>query len=251
MKRTFSLMVLIFLCAVSMVPAGVVFAEEPRQQGEQKDQAAQDQGKGGLFMNFKKDPGSGMPKNRIALASRGKADEDLYVVALAPETAGLTVSEQPALCWFLSRPTEALVEVTMSDETSPQPIVEKKFPKMTKGGIQCLKLSETQVKLKPGVNYDWFVSVVVNPEQRSKDISASAALKLVVPSKELAGKLATLKGLDVASAYAAEGIWYDALSTLTNLIDASPADKKLRQERAHLFEQVNLEKVAQHDKAGE
>ena len=51
--------------------------------------------------------------------------------------------------------------------------------------------------------------------------------------------------------YAEVGLWYDAVSTLGDLIDTPPKGitlQELRQQRAALLEQVDLEEVAAYDR---
>jgi hypothetical protein len=43
-------------------------------------------------------------------------------------------------------------------------------------------------------------------------------------------------------------LWYDALTALADLIEATPQDAQLRQQRAALLKQVDLAEVAAHDR---
>ena len=43
-----------------------------------------------------------------------------------------------------------------------------------RAGIQAVRLAEHGVKLLPGTNYHWFVSLVLDPERRSKDFTVGA-----------------------------------------------------------------------------
>jgi hypothetical protein len=45
--------------------------------------------------------------------------------------------------------------------------------------------------------------------------------------------------------YAEEGYWYDALWEISRMIEASPKDADLRQQRASLLEQVGLSEAAE------
>ena len=47
--------------------------------------------------------------------------------------------------------------------------------------------------------------------------------------------------------YAEAGLWYDALTAISDLIDTSPNAPALRQRRASLLEQVGLREIAEHD----
>jgi hypothetical protein len=48
--------------------------------------------------------------------------------------------------------------------------------------------------------------------------------------------------------YAEAGLWYDALSLLSERIEAAPTDADLRRQRAALLEQVGLRQAAEFDR---
>ena len=60
----------------------------------------------------------------------------------------------------------------------------------------------------------------------------------------LAGKLSSASDADKAALYAENGIWYDALQSISDQIDKSPKDTSLRQERADLLKQVGMDGTA-------
>ena len=47
-------------------------------------------------------------------------------------------------------------------------------------------------------------------------------------------------GTELVAVYASEGIWYDALETISSMIDKSPEDQGLVAIRASLLDQVGL-----------
>ena len=112
---------------------------------------------------------------------------------------------------------------------------------VTKPGVQRISLAEQKVKLQPGVEYEWSVALVLDPEQRSSDIIASGwAIRVEDAPAGLGGKPST----DLVTAYAEAGLWYDALGTISELIEKSPEDKSLRQIRAGLLRQVGFQNLA-------
>jgi hypothetical protein len=80
----------------------------------------------------------------------------------------------------------------------------------------------------------------MDAEQRSKDILAGGIITLVDASPSLKAKLAAADRNDALSIYAEEGLWYDALSAISGMIDASPDNRELRRARASLLEQIGL-----------
>ncbi len=80
------------------------------------------------------------------------------------------------------------------------------------------------------------------------DLVASGVITRVPESEELAAKLKSASPGERPSIYAAAGIWYDSLESVSDLINASPADKELHAQRADLLRQVGLAGAADSDK---
>src|SRR5207247_233074 len=95
-----------------------------------------------------------------------------------------------------------------------------------------------------GVEYEWVVAMVVDPDSRSQDVLASGYIQRVEPSPALAAKLATAVKSELPAIYAEEGNWYDALDALSNLIEARPDNKDFQIQRASLLQQVGLTNAA-------
>jgi hypothetical protein len=193
-------------------------------------------------------PMRGAPASRVGGGSRGVGDDAPKLSVLAPDHTGLTIQEQPSLYWYVSKPVVAHLEVTVINDQQVEPLVDKDFAVPTKAGIQRLQLANLGVKLKPDLEYRWHVSLIVDPAQRSNDIIASGTIQRVLPSQELQKKLAHADKKSVPGIYAEAGIWYDALSSVSDLIDARPGDKTLHEQRAELLDQVGLDEAAEYDR---
>jgi len=98
------------------------------------------------------------------------------------------------------------------------------------------------------VEYEWFVTIVPMPEERSFDYLTSAVVKYADPAPELSVVLAGARSETRYIAYADAGYWYDAMVELSRLIAAMPADGKFRRHRISLLEQVELPPVAAYDR---
>jgi hypothetical protein len=168
---------------------------------------------------------------------------------LAPDQVGQTTQEQPSLFWFQSRPATAKFELTVLEENNVKPLVQFSVDRPSTSGIQRLRLSDHNAGLAPGVEYQWIVALITDSDNRSTDLVASGVIKRVEPSSELKEKIAKSAPEDLASLYAENGIWYDALAVLSDRIEARPEDKDLRRSRAELLEQVGLKAAAQFETA--
>lgn len=104
-------------------------------------------------------------------------------------------------------------------------------------GIHALRLN---YNLKPEVEYQWSIAAVADPNQRASDTIASGTLKRVQLPATLADQLNRASKRELPFLYAREGFWYDAITTLSEQIDANPTDRDLREQRAALLAQVKL-----------
>ncbi len=201
-----------------------------------------------ISMPVYRPPLRGAPVGRIAGGSRGIFDEfPSMLVVLSPDHAGQTVQAQPVLYWFLAETVPHSIEFTLILDQAIYPILEKRIPSPKQPGIQRIRLADFDVSLQPGVNYKWFVAMVPDYDRRSKDILAWGAVERVEFTQDLRAKLAETDRTRAAHIYAEAGLWYDAFSAVSDLIETAPDDTLYRQQRASLLEQVGLEQIAQYD----
>jgi len=199
--------------------------------------------KSGVFIKYKP-PMLGKPGNRVGGGTRGKG-AIATLVALVPDHIGFAATVQPSLCWFASKPLDMKVEITLNDVDSIQPLLEKQMDSPDKGEAQCIKLSDYGLRLTPKKEYEWFVSISPDPEQRSRDIVSGGLLVHKEPTATQAAKFASAKGVELLLAYADEGFWYDAMAKLAELMKANPGEKLYRDLETQLLEQVDLREAAE------
>jgi hypothetical protein len=197
---------------------------------------------------YRVDRGSGASE-RLTGGSRGTGISAVTLDVLAPDDVGLTTQEQPSLFWYQSQPANAKFELTLLQDKQIKPLVQVQMDRADKAGIQRLNLADKGVKLAPGVEYKWVVALITDSENRSKDLVASGAIKRIEPTAELKEKIAAADSAARPGIYAEAGIWYDALSSLSDQIEAHPSDTSLRQTRAELLRQVGLKTAAKADVA--
>jgi len=169
---------------------------------------------------------------------------------LTPDHVGLTTKDQPTLYWYTSQPIDYTVEFTIIENKEPKALVETRINPPVQAGIQRVRLTDYNVSLKTGAQYRWYITVIPDPKNRSKDIFARGFIERVDASETLQARLTQSDSAQIANVYATEGIWYDALSAISDSIDSTPSDINLRMQRASLLEQVRLQQVADFDRAG-
>jgi hypothetical protein len=161
------------------------------------------------------------------------------VTVLAPDHLGLTRSAQPILYWFIAEPTTARIELSLIEPGVEAPLLETVLPPGS-AGIRAIDLRALDVRLAPGIEYEWSVAVVTDPAQRSRDVVSGGAIMRVDAA---AGEAAD------ASIVSEHGFWYDLLMALDHRVREQPADTAARSERAALLDEVGLGEVAAFERA--
>jgi len=195
-----------------------------------------------------KPPLRGSPAGRVGGGTRGMTERESFSLqVLAPDHIGLTVHDQPSLYWYVSKQIAHPIELTVIERNAVAPLIEKIVKGPEKGGIQAIRLADYGVHLRRDVPYKWFVTLVTDPDHRSKDIMAGGIITLVEPSPSLLAKLKVAGSNNAPFTYAEEGLWYDALETISSMIDASPTNKDFRKQRVSLLQQIGLSEVAEFE----
>lgn len=185
---------------------------------------------------------------RIGGASRGVGLDAPGPQVLAPEHVGRTARESPTLYWFLPGATAHSVEVTVVDPDGVEPLLEMTLPGSVAAGVHAVRLAEHGVRLTPGVDYQWFVTISVDPARRSSDVVSGAMVRYDPLALEAAARLAATEPARLAHAYAGAGLWYDAFDQLSTWLTAEPGAAILREYRAALLEQVGLDEAARYER---
>jgi len=189
-------------------------------------------------------PKLGKPARTVGGGSRGSQAKVPALFVVAPDHVGQTTSAKPSLFYFIDRvPDPSIrVEFTLLDEDGVEPLVETALPTPKRAGVHRIRLSDHGVQLAAGTEYEWSVSLVLDPNERSKDIVATSWIDRIPESGELKSRLAS-EGA-TATVYAEEGLWYDALAALSDEIDGNPGNVQLAEQRAELLRQVGLDAIA-------
>jgi len=192
-------------------------------------------------------PLRGAPAGRVAGGTRGFNGKLPYLCTLVPEHVGLTVNAQPCLYYFLSAGTNLPLEFTIIEKDAVYPLLETRTQPPHTTGIHVICLADYGKHLKQGIQYKWFVALVPDEEHRSRDILAAGAIELLAVQPEFKEILQKANSVEAVSIYAEKGIWYDALTSLSAVIEKKPDDRLLAKKRAFLLEQVGLHEVARYE----
>lgn len=192
-----------------------------------------------------KPPTMGKPAKTVGGGSRGDGEVMPRLFVMAPNHVGQTTSGQPSLFWYIDRVPDAgwRLEFTLLDEGGVAPRVERALPTPERAGLHRIRLADFDATLDPGREYQWSVALIRNPDDRSKDVAATAWIDRV-ESAQISPRLDGQDGSRAAAIYAEAGIFYDALAALCDAIDLDPANAELREQRSALLRQVGLEVTA-------
>ncbi len=135
------------------------------------------------------------------------------------------------------------IEFTLFEQSSDEPEVEATLAAPSRVGIQRIRLADYGMELKPGSEYEWSVTLIVDPEKRSKDVVVTGWIDRIEHSQTLAARLGSEGDAQSAAIYAEEGIWYDSFAALSDQIDGNPENADLLTQRTEVLRQVGLDKV--------
>ncbi len=191
------------------------------------------------------------PGRRVGGGTRGESclkDSAIPLTALVPQTnLGLTTEAYPQFFWFMPKVSARMVEFTLYDvdeELLNRKLIYKAMlPVSETGGITNLKLTPDN-KVSPltvGQTYRWSVAVVCNPTNRESDLVVDGWIRRVQPESQVREQLSKGGLRDRAIASARNGIWYDALSMVSQLQCTNPNETVWR----NLLESVGLSEVGQ------
>jgi hypothetical protein len=194
-----------------------------------------------------KPPLRGAPGGRVGGASRGVATGSLPTIELiAPaDHTGETASAMPTLYFFVSQPVSMPTQFTISAPLQAKPLLETTFASPTARGLYALRVSDYHVQLSPGIVYTWSVAAIVDPQNWSRNVVASATIQRVTPDASVDGAVRAATPVRRVALLASAGLWYDAVAAAT---EAENLDRHAALDG--LLEQVGLADAAAIDRAG-
>ncbi len=248
--KCFSIIIWILIIGLVLMISSSVIASD-NLQGKPMHQGAATHNKEPatvVGMPVYKPPKRDTPKTRVGGSSRGIERGLSPISVLVPDHIGLTIREQPSLYWYLSEPISGRIEFTLIDDQPIEPLLKTNLSTKIKPGVQRINLSDYGVRLSPDKQYQWFVARLPDLDHSSKDIIVGGAIEHIGPPEALLAKLDQAGEIETPRICAEAGLWYDALSAISDLIDATPNDTFLRKQRASLLEQVGLRELAKLEK---
>jgi hypothetical protein len=170
----------------------------------------------------------GLPTYRRGGGSRGSCLANRsQLVALIPENVvGKTTVASPKLFFYVPQANKSetvALEFVLRDRQDKL-VYETFFKTDGNSGIVTVELPESDKsnELKTNEQYHWYLSMICDPQNRSRDVVVEGWIKRVALEPVIEEKLVRSNPLERASIYQKQGIWYDALSTLAEQKQAVP-----------------------------
>jgi hypothetical protein len=184
-------------------------------------------------------PGKGTPSRREGGATRGGDLRELALSVVAPEHVGWSSREQPDIYWFVSRPvtTPVILTITQVGGAALDPLFEGKLAAPANGGIHAISLKDLRVTLAGNADYEWSISLVGDPQSRSRDVMASGRVRWVPLAADARATLAGLPVDQQAEKLASSGYWYDVVDLLRRRSAGSASE-------VSLYESAGLTRIA-------
>ena len=204
--------------------------------------ANQAQGQSGEMIRLPvyRPPILGAPQFRVGGGTRSITQ--LYV--LAPQHVGLTASSRPRLYWFVSTGDRGRIKFFLTDKSSDKLLLELAWDVPAMKGITYLDLSDHGIHLKEGITYRWAIFITPDKGIGPETITSQGFVQHIRYPQ-----LKDTEPVDLPFVAARAGLWYDAFSAISKLIERNPAQLDYRYQRAALLDQVGLKSAARFDKS--
>ncbi|SEH08300.1 DUF928 domain-containing protein [Candidatus Venteria ishoeyi] len=200
-------------------------------------------------------PNVGAPTRRVGAGTRGKVcneanmiSESFKIVALGPVMTGYTLSAQPVLYWSINQAVQGDFIFTINPLSSDaeafslyEPLLDETRQLSLQAGIHAFKLSDYAIELKTKQEYEWSVTLVCDNKMPSLNLSATGSIQRIAPSQGLLAQIKSTSEQQQPYLYARSGIWYEALQSLSQLIENVPDSRQLKKIRHNLLQQEKLD----------
>ena len=213
-----------------------------------KEKSAQPSQKPQIVFNLPTPPSVGIPQGRLkGGGSRGSCQNYQNLTALVPVNNkivwGKTIATHPEFLFYL--PQGSLIEFTLQDEAKNYIYQTNRQISPDNQGIVSISIPETRQSLEPNQIYQWTLSLTCQNDRNAAFVYVKGSIEKAVLEPDIETQLKTVDNKEKAVIYAREGIWYDAITLLSQLRRDNPHDEPINRMWSELLEQVNLTEIAE------
>jgi hypothetical protein len=194
----------------------------------------------------------GLPTHRRDGGSRGAQDScvantaNQNLMALIPEkTVGINTAASAKLFFYVPKIKEtSTLEFVLRNQKDQ--LIYETFLSTAGNGIMSVEVPGeiNSSLLKADQNYHWYLSMICNNQQRSRDLVAEGWMHQKVLDQNLQAKLDNASSLEKVTIYRQQGIWFDALAVLAENLDSVTEKTTMQQQWSEMLRSVGLENLA-------
>ncbi|MDJ0532556.1 MAG: DUF928 domain-containing protein [Xenococcaceae cyanobacterium MO_207.B15] len=186
----------------------------------------------------------GLPSNRRDGGSRGNCVANgKDFVALVPETPVNATASISSQLFFYVPQTEKPKIIEFVLRNKDDKLVHEAFVQTTgEAGIMSVKIpDQIQDNLSQTLgDYHWYLSMICDPNQRSRDIVLEGWIKYVELDNSVQQKIDLSNSIETSNLLQQEGIWYDALTVLAEQKKLGSNLVSLKTEWSQMLESIGL-----------
>jgi hypothetical protein len=256
MTSSISLSLTIILALINAIPVQAQLAK-PTNSVQPSTGNASQQPKNKLIFQTPPPPpppNTGAPGQRRGGGSRGCLNETTQnvqlesklLIALVPEysslrvVSGLTTQQRPTFWFYVPYTSDSSYAKLVIEDEKNQTFYKTSLAQTP--GIIGVTLPPTSSPLEIGKQYRWYFNIYC--KQNNKFLtSVEGNVQLLALKPNVQEQLSKATPKQQVALYAANGIWYDALTTLANLRRTFRQDTNLVSDWASLLESVDLQNL--------
>lgn len=234
---------------ITLIP-GISASPAPVTQAPANPSSSQQQGKPAPGQVNGRREGGGMRNDCLAVSP--------VLTALVPATeipalplpityvGGLTAAERPTFWFYVPyRLDSALTAEFVLQNSTRQEVYRVSSTEFAASqrspGIIHVTLPASAAPLQVGQTYRWFFKVNCGD---SSSIYTEGGIARMNPNPALAQQLAAASPLQQAELYRANNLWFDAITTIGELMRANPGDRAIAAQWTALLESVGIRHVS-------
>lgn len=194
-----------------------------------------------------KPPKRGDPPASAGGSTRGSSclTGNKSLTALIPKNKlGLTFAKHPTFFWYVPPSPVKTAKFVILDRKERKLFYETTLKLPNQAGIISFTLPENAPQLAVGKTYQWYLTIVCDPEDSSENPSVDGWVERIQPELPLSQALAKADLRKQPTLYAEAGIWHEALTTLVKLRSSEPNSLKTRLDWREFFKSVGLSAIA-------
>jgi hypothetical protein len=190
-------------------------------------------------------PNANKSLTKVGKASTARAKNNLVELAKSTSESvwALTASDRPSFWFYVpySLNSNYPIEFVVQDELNTTLYQNSLTLPQTEPGVMQVKLPNSLPPLEIGKRYHWYFLVYCDDDD---PVYVEGWVERVAVNSNLKMKLERATPAEKAELYAANGIWYDALTNLAQLRQFYPHEIKLKADWESLLESVGLDAIA-------